>query len=101
MERERHIVTTTVDWQGITLSVSYETAYCGLSWNSHLQIQSISPERARLPVTKTGYLSHFCHPDDVEAYGGPTGYVLAWLEEAAKSKEWQEYQRSTQQLSLF
>ena len=24
MEKERHIVTTTIDWQGIALSVSYE-----------------------------------------------------------------------------
>jgi hypothetical protein len=54
-----------------------------------------------LPFTQTGYRSHFLHPDEVEAEGGPAAYVTAWLNAAAKERDWKAVQAATQQLDLF
>ena len=106
MRKERDIITATMDWQGITLSVSYEAEYLGFSRNSecamaHLQVEAISPARTRLPITETGYRSHFIHPSAVEELGGPVAYARTWLDHAAKHHEWQAYQEAARQMSLF
>ena len=106
MTRERHITTTKIDWQGITLSVEYEEAFLGFcrpspSALAHLQIRSIMPDRAALPMTETGYRSHFIHPDAIDEAGGAIAYVIAWLEHDARKPEWRKQQANGQQLSLF
>lgn len=68
---------------------------------AHFDIRSITPARAALPFTETGYRSHFVHPSEVEAVGGPDAYVLAWLNEASGSQQWREFEAAGQQLSLF
>lgn len=101
MSKERNIKTFTADWQGIALSISYETRWLDLeSANvAHLQIKSVS--RERLPITETGYRSHFLAPEEVADAGGPVAYALAWLDHMAQSKEWKAYAQAAQQLSLF
>jgi hypothetical protein len=106
--KPRSIDIFTIDWQGTTLSVTYEEAYLGLTWNAHLQIEALTPSRAPLPMTETGYRSYFCHPEEIAVSGGPVAYVLAWLEQDAQSKEWQKHamaacqqQEADKQLSLF
>jgi hypothetical protein len=49
------------------LCVEIEAIYTPLEWNviAHLAIRSVAPERAPLPITETGYLSHFHQPGDV------------------------------------
>ena len=91
----------TIDWQGITLSVTYEENAFGLTWVADMEIRSINPEKAPLPITNTGYRSHFPHPDNVKEAGGADAYVIAWLEEAAKSPEWCNRKTAPNQLSLF
>lgn len=103
---ERDIIHHPLQWRGITISISFEEAFLGFARPSpgataHLQVQVVSPEHAPLPITETGYLSHFVHPDDVEAAGGPVAYVEAWIEHDAKSPSWVEHEREKQQLSLF
>jgi hypothetical protein len=89
----------TMDWQGITLSVSYHPSYFGIGVH-HLELRVIAPENAIIPVTETGYRSHFFN-DDVEQYGGPLGYVRTWLDEAAQSAAWQHHVEAARQLKLF
>ncbi|MDV6333157.1 hypothetical protein [Asticcacaulis sp. 201] len=102
MRKERTITTQTIDWQGITLSVSYEADYLNISRHSgfataHLQVQAPVP----LPFTETGYRSHFLPAEEVDELGGPVAYVLAWLDEAAQSPAWRKQQEAARQLSLF
>lgn len=66
-----------------------------------MTVTSVAPERAKLPITETGYRSHFLSKGVVEAAGGPTACVTAWLDEAAKSKAWQRHEAESRQLSLF
>jgi hypothetical protein len=53
------------DWQGITVSVAYEADWLGISKElpqfatAHLEIRSEEHSNAALPVTETGYRSHF------------------------------------------
>lgn len=61
----------------------------------------MAPERAPLPITETGYKSHFCDRREIEAAGGPVAYALAWLDMAADSKTWREACAARRQLSLF
>lgn len=107
MSPTRTRITTVIEWQGITIEIVYEPNWLNLSredsdlTSAHLDIRSIAPERAPLPITETGYRSHFLHPSEVDAFDGPASYVEAWLNEMARACEWQEYVASSRQLSLF
>ncbi|NBA98558.1 hypothetical protein [Pseudomonas sp. R5(2019)] len=98
-------VRETFIWQGLTIetlhtpnwSEIYRTTY-GYAL-SHLQISAA--ERAPLPISATGYVSHFERADNIEAEGGAVAYVQAWLEHAAQSPAWIEAQQKARQLSLF
>jgi hypothetical protein len=63
----------------------------------HIEVRSIEPEQAPLPITETGYKSHFIHGEELAEHGGPVSFVTAWLEHEAKSEGWQ----MQRQMSLF
>jgi hypothetical protein len=86
--KKLRVTKTTVTWEGFTLSVSYK-AQARFSGFAHLEIQVIAPERnAPLPITSTGYRSHFLLCGLVEEAGGPAAFVRRWLTEAAQSPRW-------------
>lgn len=91
--------TFTIDWQGITLSVTYHPRRF-LSC-AHLEIRSLRPEWAQLPITETGYRSHFLDRAEIDAFGGPAPYVLAWLDDRARTPEWRDHIERSRQGSLF
>jgi len=66
---------------------------------SHLEVRSVN--QRKLPITETGYRSHFTSKKEVDTFGGAEPYVLTWLNQEAQSKEWQDYILSSQQLTLF
>ncbi len=108
MSSNRNITIHTTIWQGITIEISYEPSWLSASddddapWRSaHLEIRSMSPARAELPITETGYRSHFVHSDYIQRAGGPVAYVVAWLNAVAAEPWWRERVASSRQLSLF
>lgn len=102
---ERNIKTYDLNWNGIQIKISHEADWFDDPEEnykvSHLQIESVSPAKAPLPMTETGYISHFTPPDDIESAGGPIAYAQAWIEHAAKKPEWKAIAASCNQLSLF
>lgn len=87
-------------WQGIEI----EATYTPRKWNviAHLEIRSINPERAALPITATGYRSHFHPMGTIEAHGGDVvAQVTAWLDEEARSPKWQRHMERSSQGELF
>lgn len=58
------------------------------SGSDHLEIESIKPKRAQLPITETGYRSHFLPALDLINAGGPVTFVTAWIAQEAKGKAW-------------
>lgn len=107
MTEERRIETHETGWRGIRLRVTYEADYLNMAErfphlaNAHLQIEAVDPEKAPLPVTETGYRSHFTAARLIEETGGPVAFVLAWLEDAAQEPAWQDREAAARQFSLF
>ena len=68
-------------WRGITI----EVRYCA-DWSpsyreiygyplAHLEIESVAPAKAPLPMTETGYRSHFSGAPLIDEEGGPVAFV--------------------------
>ena len=66
---------------------------------AHLEITSKNKEE--LPITETGYRSHFLPEEEVNAKGSPIAYVRAWLDHAALSPSWIKKEEAAKQMSLF
>ena len=67
----------------------------------HIEVRTILPKSAPLPITETGYRSSFPPSVDVRVRGGAMQYVLDWLNEAQASDEWQRYVHQANQRTLF
>ena len=96
-----------LDWRGITIEIAYCPCWCfsvrriyGYD-QAHLAITSIDPERVPLPITETGYRSHFTNRAGIEAAGGPAAYVAEALDEAARSPGWLRHEAESRQGDLF
>lgn len=87
------------EWCGIRISLRHIHNYCGVI--EHLEIRSIDPENAPLPITETGYKSHFLDATSLHEYGGALAYVRAWLTVEADKAEWQSQKEVASQYSLF
>lgn len=95
--------THTLIWQGISLRIVWNPRWIELPHldfaSAHLEVHS--DERQQLPITETGYCSRFLQREEVEEYGGPVGYVKAWLDEAGQSRAWKAHVEASRQGSLF
>jgi hypothetical protein len=96
-----------LQWDGITIEIRYDP-----DWSpsyrqiygyplAHLEIEALDPVKSPLPMTETGYRSHFCAPADIDAEGGPVDFVRAWLDHDARLPEWKAGQEKRRQLTLF
>ncbi len=105
MNNDYQIITK--NWRGIEIEIRWQASYVEFEDGKdlgHLEIESIKPRRAALPVTETGYRSHFIDAKSVINAGGPVAYVEAWFEDAGTTKCWhkcQARQAASNQLSLF
>lgn len=91
-----------MDWDGYAVSINWRPAWLGRSAGyaiAHLEI--IADNRAALPITETGYRSHFVQREEVESLGGPVAYARAWLDHEAQSSAWKAHRAASRQLSLF
>lgn len=106
MSPTRTIFATMMDWRGITLEITYEPNWlnigdrCPELGHAHLEVRS-RPDGVRLPITETGYRSHFLHAEEVDQAGGPVEYVKAWMDHMAQSREWADHVENSRQLSLL
>lgn len=105
-DTSRDIDVHALAWQGRTLQIEYEAHWLGVDrigglQVAHLQVRVIEPERAALPITETGYRSHFVDREAVSEAGGPVEYVRQWLDAEARSKTWQARDLAQRQLTLF
>jgi hypothetical protein len=85
---EQHKIT----WRGIALTITFKPDWLNVA--DHLEIATEG--RVPLPVTETGYRSHFMAVGSIAAYGGPAAYAIDWLDHEAARVGW-----SGAQLSLF
>lgn len=88
-------------WQGISLTINYEQRWLDSEATNVAHLQIKSAKRERLPITETGYRSHFAPAAEIDQAGGPVAFVVAWLDGMAQSAEWKQYAEASRQLSLF
>ena len=87
-------------WEGVEVQVTFTPR----RWSviDHLEILSVRPECAPLPITETGYLSHFMQPGTIAAHGSDVvAQVRAWLDEESAAIEWQARIEASRQGTLF
>jgi len=93
----RNIISGTLDWRRILIQITFEKQ----RFVDHIQIETLEPFRAPLPITETGYRSHFLSKDVIERACGPDTYVLDWLEFAATRQGWIEQEAAIRQYALI
>src|SRR5690606_12406208 len=74
-------------WRRATCRVRHTRDYLAPG-TDHIEIEVLSPKGAPLPITGTGYRSHFLDAAELAAAGGTVAYVTAWLDREAKTKAW-------------
>lgn len=87
-------------WRGIAIRVIHTPR----RWSAieHLEIRSVTPVNAPLPISGTGYRSHFTPIGTVAAHGGKAvAQVTAWLDEEATTPEWRALHEASQHGELF
>jgi hypothetical protein len=89
------------DWNDIGIEVSYEPDWLRSVGVAHLQVRSVAPARTPLPVSETGYRSHFAATADVLEQGGPIAYARAMLDDAANEPAWHQTLEESRQRTLF
>lgn len=92
-------------WEGTRISIKHNPRWLYKDGDDLIvqHIEICSHDRERLPITETGYRSHFLYGADAlsEFSDDAKAYVAAWLTEAAQTKDWQEHCDAQRQLSLF
>lgn len=87
------------DWLTIHILITFRPHY--FSDYDHLEIRSIEPENHPLPITETGYRSHFEPHGEIERLGGPVAVARIMLDTAAHTTLWKQWMKQLQQPSLF
>ena len=57
--------------------------------------------RRVIPITATGYRSHFLDQELLVESGGPVGFFLDWIEREARTRKWAKAEFKWRQLELF
>lgn len=82
----------TISWRGIRIEITFTPKKFRMA--DHIELHA--ENRQALPVTETGYRSHFIPIGTAPQEGGAIAYVTAWLDYEAERTRW-----SGAQLSLF
>lgn len=97
--------TYVTEWRGISLEIRHCPNWFSMPEDDFVtqHIEFRSEGKQILPVTETGYRSHFLNGADAlaEFNHDPVAYVLAWLDEAAKCKKWLAQVEAARQYPLF
>jgi hypothetical protein len=95
-------------WNAIEIEILYNPDYSEATKRvkgyrlAHLEV--LSKDRVPLPMTETGYRSHFTAAQSIEDFDAPIEFVKSWLAEAEQSKKWKAHLKRVQQqnqLTLF
>jgi len=93
----RTITTAILDWRGLLIRVTFERQ----RYIAHIQVETLEPIRAPLPITETGYKSSFIANEVIDDAGGPEAFVETWLDDAAQTRGWIEQEAEIRQYALL
>ena len=95
-----------IDWkhpatgESIRLRITHARDYL-VEGTDHVEVESIRPKRAPLPITETGYCSSFIDWRQLQAAGGPLAFIEGWLARETQSKAWRKRDQAVRQGDLF
>jgi hypothetical protein len=98
--RKKPPTTHRLVWRHVTARIRHTPNYINQGW-SHIELIVLSPKDAPLPITQTGYLSHFLDEDELAKAGGPVAFFAAWLDREARTPAWAKTDFKWRQLELF
>jgi hypothetical protein len=104
---QRRITTEALVWNEITIIVSYEADWLGLSSAgfdepcAHLELQVVHPMGAPIPLGENGYWSEFLEPTEVEEAGGPAMLASGLLDEFSGRQSWRVAWARWEQRDLY
>lgn len=84
-------------WEGREIFVTFIPNWSTHVDIAHLEIRCDEP----LPITETGYKSHFTNRENIDEYGSAVNFVKKWLEYEAGKSGWKKSEAASNQLSLF
>ena len=93
------IVTRKLMWRDIQLLIREQHDYLWPS-QSHIEVYVVRPKHAVIPITQTGYRSHFIDTEGLSLAGGAIAFVTNWLDREAACKKWQRADLEARQLKL-
>ena len=94
-------ITTMLLWNGIKIMVTHTPGYFNPPTGQIDHIELHVENKQPLPITPTGYKSHFLHEAQLEPYGSALAFVQAWLDHEAQCPAWKKAFAASKQLSLF
>lgn len=74
----------TIVWRGVRIEITFTPD--AFSMADHIELRAEG--RAPLPVSETGYRSHFMTKSTVADHGGAVDFVIAWLDHEAARTGW-------------
>jgi hypothetical protein len=95
-----------IDWKHpttgnvIRLRITHARDYL-IEGTDHVEVESIRPKRAALPITETGYKSCFIDWRQLKEAGGPVAFIEGWLARETQSKAWRKRDLAGSQGDLF
>ena len=87
------------DWLSVEILITFTPNY--LASYDHLTIQSINPQKHPLPITETGYRSHFAPHGEMQAQGDLVETVCTMLDCAAERGDWKQQLNQQRQGQLL
>lgn len=94
-----------IKWRNLEIEVLFDPDYTPVFREiyghalGHLQIRCLNGKP--MPISETGYKSHFDRTYNIEAEGGAAAYVRAWLDHAAQENGRGGPEADPRQLALF
>lgn len=85
-----------IEWCGISVEINHASDWPGHGFQ-HIELRAAE----RLPVTETGYRSHYIHNDEIALFESDEAFVIEWLDEYAKDPKWLRHVEASKQLNLF
>lgn len=74
----------TIIWRGVRIEITFTLDAFGMAEHIELRTEGRTP----LPVTGTGYRSHFMTKGTVAEHGGAVAFAAAWLDHEAARTGW-------------
>jgi len=97
--------TVCIDWNGLHIEIVHVMGWTHVPVNGqrldHIEIRCVDPDRHPLPITQSGYRSHFLYEDQLIGFKDAVDYVTQWLDAEASTEAWKRIDAKTRQGCLF